>query len=326
MRRIILKSHLALGDIVCLTAVPRDIHALYPGQFEIAVDTPFPQLFDHNPHVVGCVDTGSDGDKWAEWEVIECHYSRDPVYSVHRSNQNPVHLLTSYVRDVGNSLGIDLYPTAHKGDIHLSREEYSLMSPPHEDRNCQRFWVISAGYKNDFTVKAWPAESYQKVVNYFKHRIQFVQIGALGPGHVQPQLEGVISLVGRTSVRQLIRTIHSACGVLSGITSAMHLAAAVPLPTWQRRAKPCVVVAGGREPRTWFAYPGHRILETVGSLSCCRDGGCWHARTIPLNDGTDGDKRLCERVVGGHPKCMTVIRPESVILEIERILECQGIE
>lgn len=324
MRQIVLRSRLALGDCVAFSAIPRELACQYPGAYSIAVDTPFAQLFENNPHIVGHV--GQDDRDWSEWEVIDCHYSRDPIYSVHRSNQNPVHLLTSYVRDVGNSLGVDLYPTVHKGDIHLSREEYGLMSPPHQLENCQRFWVIAAGHKTDFTVKAWPAEYFQQVVNYFKHRIQFVQVGTIGPGHVQPQLEGVINLVGKTSVRELIRTVHSSCGVLSGITSVMHLAAAVPLPTWQKRSRPCVIVAGGREPRSWYSYPTHRILESVGTMPCCRDGGCWHARTVPLNDGTDSDKRLCERVIGGYPKCMAMIRPESVILEIEKYLESEGIE
>lgn len=327
-RKIVLKSHLALGDIVCLSAVPRDIQLLHPGQFEIAMDTPFPQLFDHNPHVVGCVDKGSDGDKWAEWEVVECHYSRDPVYSVNRSNQNPVHLLTSYAKDVGNSLGINLYPTSHMGDIHLSREEYSLMSPPHQNHNVQRYWVLSlGGGKRDFTTKWYVPEYVQKIVDYFRGRIQFVQVGMPNDSwHWQPDLKGVIDLRGQTDVRQLIRIVHAACGVLSGITSLMHLAAAVPLPTWQRRPRPCVVVAGGREPRTWYSYPTHRVLESVGTMPCCREGGCWHARTIPLNDGSDCDNRLCERVIGGHPKCMAMIRPESVIMEIERYLDSEGIE
>lgn len=321
MRKIVLKSRLALGDIVCFSAIPREIHRLYPGQFEIAVDTPFPQLFEHNPHVVP-VDSADD------WEVIDCHYDRHPIYSVHRSNQNPVHLLTSYLKDVGLSLGLDLYSSELRGDIHLSREEYSFMSMPHERFGCQRFWVLSlGGGKRDFTTKWYLPEYTQKIVDYFRGRIQFVQIGmANDEWHWQPDLHGVIDLRGLTDIRQLIRVIHSSCGVLSGITSAMHLAAAVPLPAWQRRPRPCVVVAGGREPRTWYSYPTHRVLESVGSLSCCRDGGCWHARTIPLNDGADSDKRVCERVIGGHPKCMTAIRPESVIMEIEKYLEGEGIE
>lgn len=315
MRKIVLKSGLALGDIVALSAVPRELASQYHGQYRVAMDTPFQSLFDHNPHVVPAGD---------DFEVIQCEYHRDAWESVNNSNQAPTHLITAYCQDVANSLGITLRPTKLAGDIHLSKDEWGWKSMPHERFNVQRYWVIAAGGKTDFTTKIYPAASWQRVIDYFNGRIQFVQVGALGDGHIQPQLQGVINLVGQTDVRQLIRVIHSACGVVSGITSVMHLAAAVPLPLWQKRPRPCVVVAGGREPRTWFGYPTHRILETVGSLSCCATGGCWHARTVPLSDGHDD--RLCERVRNDSPACMTAIRPESVILEIERVLECQGLE
>lgn len=315
MRKIILTSGLALGDIVALSAVPRELASQYPGEYQVAMDTPFQSLFDHNPHVVPADD---------DFEVIPCEYHRDTWESVNNSNQAPTHLITAYCQDVENSLGITLRPSKLAGDIHLSKDEWGWKSMPHEQFNCQRYWVICPGGKADFTTKIYPADSWQRVIDYFKGRIQFVAVGALGSGHIQPELQGVIDLRGKTDVRQLIRVIHSACGVLSGITSVMHLAAAVPRPPWQRRPRPCVVVAGGREPRTWYGYPTHRILETVGSLSCCADGGCWHARTVPLNDGHDD--RLCERVIHGQPRCMTMIRPESVIMEIERILEGEGIE
>lgn len=316
MRKIILKSGLSLGDIVCLSAVPRELHRQYPGQFEVAVDTPFADLWANNPHVIPAT---------IDMEVIEAHYDRDAVFSVHQSNQRPVHMLTSYCQDVANSLGLpSLSPAVHAGDIHLSRDEYQTMSIPHAKHNCQRFWLIGAGGKTDATVKTWVPEFYQRVVDYFRNRLQFVQVGAVGDGHYHYPLNGVINLVGQTGVRDLIRLVHSACGVLCGITSLMHLAAAVPLPVWQKRPRPCVVVAGGREPRTWYSYPSHRILETVGSLQCCRDGGCWHSHSIGIKN--DGTERLCERVVNNTPRCMSLIRPEAVILEIEKYLETECVE
>lgn len=324
MRKIVIRSRLALGDIACLTAVPRELASQYPGRFSVTMDTPFPDLWQNNPHIAGHCDYGSNPDEWQDWELIDAHYDRSENYSVNQSNQRGVHLLTSYCVDVATSLGLSsLYPSQLTPDIHLSRDEWGWKSLPHSLWNCQRYWLIAAGWKDDFTVKAWSAENYQAVINYFKSRIQFVQVGALGGGHHQPELQGVLSLVGQTSVRELIQTVHSSCGILCGITSLVHLSH-VPRPPWQRRPRPCVVIAGGREPRTWYGYPTHRILETVGSLPCCSDGGCWHARTVPLNDGRDD--RLCERVINGQPKCMQLIRPEQVILAIEQYLDSEGIE
>lgn len=317
-RKLILKSSLALGDIVCMTTAVRELHGQRPGEFLTDVRTPFPELWENNPHIT----TIADDDPQAE--QIEMHYDRDAVWSVNQSNQHAVHLAGSYCQDLANSLGIGrLHPRKLAGDIHLSKAEWSTQSIPHQRHNCQRFWLINAGGKSDFSTKWIPASTTQRVVDYFAGRIQFVQVGGGGSEHHHPTLNNVINLVGQTTVRQLIQLVHSSCGVVCGVTGLMHLAAAVPCPTWQRRPRPCVVVAGGREPRTWYSYPTHRILETVGSLSCCSEGGCWQSLTFPA--GEPGE-RLCHRVVNGWPKCMTMIRPESIILEIERILEGQGIE
>jgi ADP-heptose:LPS heptosyltransferase len=314
-RRVILRSSLSVGDIVCLTAAVRELHAQYPGEFLTDVRTPFPELWEHNPHLTS-LQGGAEGG-----ETLDLQYDRDPYVSVNRSNQHPVHLIEGYCADLADQLELPaLRPRELKGDVHLSDQERSWMSIPHERFNVQRYWVLCAGGKKDFTVKWWLPEAWQAVVDHFRGRIQFVQIGTTDdPWHWHPDLRGVLDLRGKTNLRQLVRLVHSASGVVSGITAVMHLAAAVPLPTWQHRPRPCVVIAGGREPRTWYGYQSHRLLETVGALPCCANGGCWHARTVKLNDGKDG--RLCERVVDGHPKCMHMITPAMVIDSIETYLK-----
>lgn len=320
MRRIVLKSDLALGDIVCLTAAVRELHTQFPGIFETDVHTPFDDLWLNNPYVT----PWPDSEPGLEW--IDCHYHTDSYASVHQSNQHPIHLIEAYCADLASTLGLpSLRPGKIKGDIHLSLEEYRNQSLPHLHYNCQRYWLICAGGKTDFTTKHWPHAYFQRVVDYFVGRIQFVQVGALADGHVHEALNGVIDLRGKTSLRELIQTVHAACGVLCGITGLMHLAAAVPLPPWQKRPRPCVVVAGGREPRSWYGYQTHRILETVGSLPCCEAGGCWQSHTLPMGTVEErASQRLCHRVINNTPKCMAMIRPEEVILNIERILESEG--
>ena len=61
-----------------LTAAVRDLHLTYPRQYVTDVRTPFPALWEHNPHVTPL----REQDPWVD--VIECHY---PL--VHRSNQTP---------------------------------------------------------------------------------------------------------------------------------------------------------------------------------------------------------------------------------------------
>jgi hypothetical protein len=84
----------------------------------------------------------------------------------------------------------------------------------------------------------------------------------------------------------------------------MHLAAAVEVrgkceayPRGMPRNRPCVVIAGGREPAQWEAYPHHQYIHTNGALRCCDNGGCWKSRTVPLGDGDKKDESLCVDVV-----------------------------
>jgi hypothetical protein len=79
------------------------------------------------------------------------------------------------------------------------------------------------------------------------------------------------------------------------------------------------VVAGGREPVHWEAYPHHQFLHTIGALPCCSKGGCWRARTAPLGDGDELDAAdsLCIDVVDGLPRCMHMITGADVVRRIE---------
>jgi len=105
--------------------------------------------------------------------------------------------------------------------------------------------------------------------------------------------------MGKTNLRQLIRLMHHAQGVLCPVTLHMHLAAAVPMRKGMPKNRPCVVVAGGREPAQWEAYPHHQYLHTNGALPCCDQGGCWKSRVVPLGDKDAKDEpgKLCTHVV-----------------------------
>ena len=104
----------------------------------------------------------------------------------------------------------------------------------------------------------------------------------------------------------------------------MHLAAAVP--TKDGSLRPCVVVAGGREPAHWEQYPGNQFLHTIGALPCCATGGCWKSRCQEMGDGDEKDNDTCERPVyhgddeWATAQCMEMITPGTVIDAIERYL------
>jgi hypothetical protein len=307
-QKIILKSLLSPGDILMLTAAVRDLHECCPKKFTIDVRTPCDPLWDNNPHLTPLNEYDMDV------KVIECEY---PL--VHQSNQRPFHFIHGYSQFLNKELGVNTVPTDFRGDIHLSEQEKTQAFLSNEQNpDGLPVWIVCAGGKFDYTIKWWHWQRYQAVVNAFKGKILFVQVGE--EGHFHPPLENVVDLRGKTSLRDMIHLMHWADGLLCGVTFHMHLAAAVPLRDKQI-SRPAVIVAGGRESPHWEAYPTHQFLHTIGMLPCCAKGGCWKSRTLPLGDGDikDEDDNLCVDVVNGLPRCMDLISVNQVKHQIEMV-------
>jgi ADP-heptose:LPS heptosyltransferase len=308
MRKLILTSHQSPGDIVMLTAAVRDLHRCHPGRFLTDVRTSCPALWEHNPYLTPLDERDPDV------ETIACEY---PL--IHRSNQEPWHFLHGYADFLGRHLDVPIRVTEFRGDIHVSPEEKRWFSTVEEIKGRSTpFWLITSGGKTDYTIKWWDPARYQQVVDHFRGRIEFVQVGERG--HLHPALEGVVDLRGATSLRQLVRLMYHAQGVVCAVSLLMHLAAAVEVKPGMPKNRPCVVVAGGREPPHWETYPHHQFIHTVGALMCCDSGGCWKSRTVPLGDGDEKDRpeNLCVDVVGSLPHCMDMITADDVIRRIDQ--------
>jgi len=290
-----------------LTAAVRDLHHCYPGRFLTDIRTFNPELWQNNPHITALPEADP------EVEQIDCSY---PL--INDCNRLPYHCLHGFIEFLNKRLHLAIKLTAFKGDIHLSAREKSWHSQVRELTGKDTpFWIVAAGGKYDATIKWWESKRYQEVLDHFRRRIQFVQVGA--DGHHHPKLPGAIDLRGRTNFRELIRLVYHSDGVLSPVTALMHLAAAVERKRGRRGPRPCVVLAGGREPVHWESYPGHQFIHVIGALDCCRNGGCWKDRTLPLRDGDKRDRTssLCVNVVGCLPRCMNMITPAEVIRRIE---------
>jgi ADP-heptose:LPS heptosyltransferase len=297
-----------------LTAAVRDLHKAHGDKFDIAVETSCAPLWQNNPYL-------SDFDaRAAGVQRIDCDY---PL--IHRSNSAPYHFIHGFAQFLEQKLRVRIPLTEFKGDIHVSELERSWMSQVQEMGIQSPFWIVLAGGKYDYTAKWWSPAAYQAVVDHFRDRILFVQCGE--KGHWHPPLRNVIDLIGKTDLRQFIRLVYHSIGVLCPVTFAMHAAAAVPAPPSRPRNRACVVVAGGREPSQWEAYPHHRFLSNNGALRCCEHGGCWKSRCQPVGDGDRKDKEgLCDQPVQIEgslkiAKCMDMIKPADVIRAIESYYE-----
>ena len=309
MRRLVLKSFQSPGDILMLTAAVRELHTGCPGQFQTDVRTSADALWENNPHVTP-LGEGTDGV-----ETLDMHY---PL--IHQCNGRPYHFIHGYAQFLEQQLGVRIPLTEFRGEVHLTDQEKEELRVGGGDIP-ERFWILVGGGKYDFTAKWWNPASYQQVVDHFHGRICFVQCGEAG--HWHPPLEGVVNLVGKTSLREFVQLMYHADGVLCPVTLAMHLAAAVETKPGRPKHRACVVVAGGREPTHWEAYPHHQFLSTNGMLSCCADGGCWRSRCQTVGDGDQKDRRnVCvmpEQVTPELkiPRCMQMITPQDVIRRIE---------
>lgn len=322
LHKLIIQSFLSLGDIVMLTAAVRDLKIALKHNVLIDVRTSCDQIWENNPHITKLDESDQSV------RVIKAEY---PL--IHQSNTTPHHFIHGYRMFLEKTLGFPIPATEFKGDVHIGENEKGWISQVEEMGVTDRFWIINAGGKFDYTAKWWNPTSYQKVVDHFKGKITFVQIGEAG--HFHFPLNGTINLIGKTDVRQLVRLVYHSSGVLSPVTAAMHLAAAVPMKSSPPLNRPCVVVAGGREPSQWEAYPHHQFLHTNGALTCCDNGGCWKSRCTLVGDNDEKDKNLCEFPIDSgiefnigeklykyrEPKCLNMITPEKVIKAIETYYE-----
>jgi len=307
MKRWILRLFLSAGDVLMLTAAVRDLHRACPGQFLTDVRTAFPQLWENNPYISPLADEDPGV------ESIQCHY---PL--IQQSNSVSYHFIHGFTEFLTERAGSQIRPTAFKGDIHLSAGERAAPSRIAALSGLDLpYWIIVAGGKYDYTIKWWHFRRFQQVVDRLRDKVLFAQVGE--SGHYHPRLSGVIDLRGQCSIRDLIHLAYHAEGVLCPVTFLMHLAAAVECKGQPERSRPCVVVAGGREPPQWEAYPAHQFIHTIGALPCCAKGGCWRSRTVPLGDDDEKDQpgALCRDVVHGLPRCMDIITPEEVVRRIK---------
>ena len=308
--RFIIRHRWALGDTVLLTGLVRDIHRAYPDQYEIQVDTNFTNVWWNNPHVTKF----SEGSlpRPTRVEVGWGDAIRWNSYARVGNGKEMKHILAWYHYDFEKKTGLHVPVTDPHPDLHFSQEE----RPP---RIQGRYWVIFSGGKLDLTNKHWHAHRYQEVVDRLRpYGLNFVQCGATHTKHIHPPISGALNMVGKTeNVRDLWNIIMHAEGVICPVTGAMHIAAAL--------ARPCGVVAGGREEPWFEAYVDsfnafgasaspvavpHKFLHTIGLLPCCDVQGCWKRRVVALDQRDLNQK--------SHTLCRAPIRPD----ESHPVAEC----
>jgi len=313
---LIVRNTQSPGDIVVLSAAIRDLALRHPGKFDVTmtVSPGSEHVFRNNPYIKHAQKAKRPAPKGQQFVA---HY---PL--IHKSNQAKKHFLWGFIEHMNNKLKTDIKLTDFRPDLHLSLEEKTnpVIEPP--------YWLFLSGGKTDFRTKIWARKYWQDVITATKDQIDWVQCGGGSKNHIMHEkIDGVAHyMVKKTGLREFIRLIYHAEGVVCAVTAAMHIAAAFN--------KPCVVIAGGREPWWWEAYNNenrlfnmrvgdphwqipaddnyveHRFLHTQDQLSCCKGKGCWKSKLA-------GGSSKCQNIVQigkqSLPKCLAMITPDKVI-------------
>lgn len=344
-RKLLFVNYDSLTDALLLTAAVRDLQLNSFGGYTVDVHTLGMPIWDYNPHLarldwravpydgeseLAANEHGFPEHKTkiicydSEIQVVRCTSKGTFAASDRLKNLNAYHRIHALGQDISEKLGLaGALPIGElRGFITISDIERSWMSQVEESQCFKNFWMIQTGGPDLKSASWWDVARYQRVVDEFKDKITFVQVGA--PGEHHPRLKGVIDLVGKTDFRQIIRLMYHAGGYVGAPGFLMHLAAATPMRPYERTGRPrppwraAVIINGGQEPYQWVAYENHQVLHTNGMLRCCEMGGCGKTRCETPHRLDPHPEELCLQPVSiGRgvviPKCLDMITPKMVI-------------
>jgi ADP-heptose:LPS heptosyltransferase len=279
MRILLKNTQPLLGDRMMFTPVVRDLKASYP-DCQIGVISAGPEIWDNNPHI----------DRSITEHNADHVYDIGPGRVTRGSKTNGLHITAAFRESLVEKAEMPIRQGPFKPDIHLSVAEKAMRLVD------GRYWVINID-TGPFTAKRWPAARFQQVVDSLR-QITFVQVGLDRDNMYRLTGDNVIDLVNKTKIRELFSLVYNAEGCISLVSSLMHVAAAFD--------KPCVVVAGGREPPTFERYAMHRYIDSVGTMPCCRNQACWHNALS-----------ACKNHDGATAKCMDLITVAQVVAAVE---------
>lgn len=302
-KRILFTDSHALGDAAENLIAIKDFHNSNPS-IEVNYQGTGEQLFENIPWVNRKM-TRSTAD-----QVVQI-----TMDLINNSNKNGMQVVRCIEYDIEKKTGLKIHPGDLKLPVMFSNEELADRKMFAENGIPSAYWIINAGGKSDFTTKHYPVEYFQKIVDATKHKITWVQVGM--SQHQHKPLQNVINMIDKTkSLRDFLKLIYFSSGVLTPISSTLHLSA-MPMPA-NGKTRPCVVLGGGREPQSFTLYPNHHWFSAVGHLKCC-SSPCWKAK---VEKGENSCVNPVE--IGGQlvPKCMTIINPHLVASKVLQLAHC----
>jgi ADP-heptose:LPS heptosyltransferase len=245
-----------LGDVLLCTPALREVKRINP-RARISFYTRYPGLLDGLPFIDEIKDHAVRPS-----ETIEMTYGHHlpPTRHIARIMGETIGVS---VRDVRPACVIDLVLVTRFRTI------FQSLPRPHI--------VINRNASHWTPNKTWPMEHWDELVEKLAREATVIEIGsAFIDAQITPSTGNYISLIGTTTVDELIAVIAATDVLVSPISGPVHVAAAAGIPT--------VVIYGGYEHPLCSHYPGNINLYTPASCAPCwlrtpcpYDRQCMHA-------------------------------------------------
>jgi len=298
-KEIVFHNRQRLGDIIMFTCAIRDFKKAFP-DVRINVMSTAMHIWDHNPYIDRTLIPSPEN-------IVKI----GPSKLTNSSNRLDWHFANAFRMSMEDALGVQIPQGNSWGDIWFLEEEYN--APRLIDRP---YWIICVGGEKGWGCKMYPIDRWQKFVD-MNPDITFVQIGAREDKYPKLIGDNIIDMVGQTQsketgIRDLFKLFLNAEGSIGLVSFHMHLTGCFP-------GKPCIVVAGAREPVSFTQYHGHRYLSNDGALPCavkacwkCAIEGCTNLVNSSGNTVVLGPTPSAEEKDGVMPKCVDMIEPEDI--------------
>lgn len=275
-----------IGDMLMFTCAVRDFKAAFPDT-RINVISTCGHIWDYNPAIDRTLVP-------TEQNTVKI----GPGKLTNQSNWKDWHMSNAFRMSMEENLGVHIPQGESRPDIWLTEEEYNSPRPfP------MPYWIICTTGEKGWGCKMYPTHKWQEVINQ-NPDLTFVQIGTAEDN--APRLKGanVIDHIGKTQsrehgIRDLFKLFLHAEGSIGLVSFHMHLSGAL--------FKPCVVIAGGREPVSFTRYAGHAYLSNDGMLPCAVKA-CWHCDINACSNLVIREESVEKKI----PKCADMIESEDV--------------
>lgn len=286
IKEVVFKNRQRIGDMLVFTCGVRDFKKAFP-DVRINVISTAGHIWDHNPNVDRTLLPTPEN-------TIEI----GPGKLTNKSNSLDWHFANAFRVSIEEKLGISIPQGESRPDIYLTQEEWDsprLIEKP--------YWIISTSGEKGWGCKMYPFSQWQKVIDQ-NPDLTFVQIGTAEDNAPRLQGANVVDYIGKTQsretgIRDLFKLFLHAEGSIGLVSFHMHLSGGLH--------KPCIVIAGAREPVSFTQYPGHRYLATDGCLPCALTA-CWHCNIDACTNLIIREETLEKKI----PKCVDIINPEDI--------------